>query len=208
MPHFNVGIHGDDLDEACDALSDADIPYGVTEWAGSDGSYELLVAVVDAESADEALTRVREQLPVERSYTLGPTARPPLPEKFARRRLPPRDVAGDYRAVALRRALVAEPQAGDGLQVEAAHLYDDAVRILYALPPEIDRGDDGWHPAMLLLEDDLGTEYHACGGGSGGHRKAGGTPVVHGHTWFTPAVPEAARRLTVSTLAGDVTLDL
>jgi hypothetical protein len=209
MPLFNVGIHGDDLDEACVALGEADIACGETGWSGSDGSYELLVACIDAESADEALARVRDHLPTGRRYTLGPTARPPLPEKFARRRPPPRDLEGMYRAPALRRALVAEPQAADGLRVEAVHLYDDAVRVMHVLPSEIDRGnDDDWDPTLMVLTDDVGTEYHSRGGGSGGYRGPDGVKVTHGHTWFTPAVPDTARRLTVGFLAGDVTFDL
>jgi hypothetical protein len=210
MPRFNVGIHGDDLVEACEALSEADIAYGETGWSGSDGSYELLVAHIDAESADEALARVREHLPSERQYTVGPTASPPLPEKFARRSSPPRDLGREYQALALRRALVAEPQTGDGLRVEAVHLYDDAVRILYVLPSEIDRDHErgGCNPRLVVLADDLGTEYHARGGGSGGHRSPDGVEVIHGHTWFTPAVPDAAQRLTVATLVGDVIFDL
>ena len=209
MPHFNVGIHGDDLDAASEALSGAGIACREGGWSGSGGGYHLLVAFVEVDSADEALARVREQLPSGRQYTLGPTARPPLPEQFARRRSPPQDRAENYRALALRRALVVEPQTGHELRVEAVHFYDDAVRVLYVHPSEIDRGDDErWDPTLMLLADDLGTEYHVHGGGSGGHRGPAGQGVTHGHTWFMPAVPAAARRLTVTTLSGDVTFDL
>lgn len=60
----------------------------------------------------------------------------------------------------------------------------------------------------MILTDDLGTEYYATSGGSGGHRGPSGVEVTHGHTWFKPAVPTAARRLTVATLIGDVEFDL
>ena len=209
MPRFNVGIHGDHLDRAEEALHSASVPAGRTEGSGSTGSYDSLVAHVDAESPDDALARVREQLPRDCGYTLGPTISPPLPPKFARARPSVRpDVDMEYRGLALQRALVAEPQDGDGMRVEAVHLYEDAVRVHYVVPFGEDHDDPESRETHMLLTDNLGTEYYPTGGGSGGMRGPSGREVSHGHNWFKPAVPDTARRLTVATLVGDVTFDL
>ena len=103
---------------------------------------------------------------------------------------------------------MAEPQDGDGLRVEAVHLYEDSVRVHYVLPFGEDHDDPESRETRMLLTDDLGTEYYPTGGGSGGMRGPSGREVSHGHTWFKPAVPDTARRLTVATVVGDVTFDL
>lgn len=212
MSRFNVGVHGDDLDRACDALQGAGISAGRTVGGGSDGAVDALVAHIDAETSDTALARVREQLPPDGGYTLGPTVAPPIPAKFSKKlrssRLPVD--AREYRALELQRVLVAERQTGDQLRVQAVHLYEDAVRVHYVLPLGMDHDgpEGGWHPTRMLLTDDLGTEYYPDGGGSSGRRGPSGEEVTHGHNWFTPAVPDAAGRLTVATPVGDVTFDL
>jgi hypothetical protein len=117
--------------------------------------------------------------------------------------------ARDFRALELQCALVAEPQSSNELRVQALHLYEDAVRVDYVLPPGIDRdAPENWDSTRMLLTDDLGTEYYPGGGGAGGRGGPGIQEITHGYDWFTPAVPEAARRLTVATLSGEVTLDL
>jgi hypothetical protein len=209
MPRYNVGVHGDDLDAAEGALHSAGILAGHTERAGSDESYEYLVARVDAGSPDEALSLVRDRLPREGRYTLGPTISPRLPEKFARAARTARtDADMEYRGLALKRALVATAQQSGRLRIEAVHLYEDSVRVMYVLPFGEDDDDFERRESHMLLTDDLGTEYYSTGGGSGGVRGPSGRQISHGHTWFKPAVPGAARRLTVATLVGDVTFDL
>lgn len=212
MPRFNVGIHGDDLDRASDALQAGRISAGRTVGGGFGGAVDVLVAHIDAETPDAALARVREQLPPDGGYTLGPTEAPPVPAKFFKQRRSSRLPADarEYRALELRRVLVAEPQTGDQLRVQAVHLYEDAMRVDYVLPLGMDHDgpEGGWHPTRMLLTDDLGTEYYPGGGGFGGRGGLSGEEVTHGHNWFAPAVPDAAGRLTVATLFGDVTFDL
>lgn len=144
MPRFNVGIYGDpgDLDEAEVALEDRGIAAGRLEGSGSDGSFDVLIAYVDDETPEGAMAGVRKHLPPDRLYTVGPTVSRGIPEKFARRRpVGSPDLDMEYRALAIRRALVAKPQNGDGLHVEAVHLYEDAVRVHYVLPVRLDRDD-------------------------------------------------------------------
>lgn len=210
MPRYIVGIHGDDLDPAEDALQRGGISAGRTEGTGSGGAFDVLVAHIDAETAEAALARVAEQLPPDGRYTLGPTVGAPIPAKFLDERRssrPPRD-AGKYRALQLQRALAAEPQVGDRVLVQGVELFEDAVRVHFALPQgEGDDEEGGWHQTRMLLTDDLGTEYYPAGGGSGG-TSGDGWSAFHGHNWFTPAVPDAASRLTVATPFGDITFDL
>ena len=210
MPRYIVGIHGEHLDSAEGALRRGGISAGRTEGSGSGGSYEVLVARIDAETADAALARVREQLPPDGSYTVGPTVGAPIPAKFLdeRRTSAPHGDVGRYRALELRRALVAEPQVGDQVRVQGVDLFEDAVRVHFALPQgEGDDEEGGWHQTRMLLTDDVGTEYYPAGGGSGGGGGEGWL-ALHGHNWFTPAVPDVASRLTVATVFGDVTFNL
>ena len=213
MPRFNVGIHGDgnDLDEAEVGLDDAGIAAGRLEGSGSGGSFDVLIAHVDDATPEGAMAEVRKHLPPDGRYTLGPTVSGHIPEKFAKRRpVSSPDLDMEYRALEIRRALVPEPQTGEGIHVEAVHLYEDSVRVHYVLPIRLDRDDveGARHPTRLILTDDVGTDYYPISGGSGGHRGPSGVEVRHGYTWFKPAVPTAARRLTVATLIGDVEFDL
>lgn len=210
MPRYIVGIHGDDLDPAEDALHSGGISAGRTEGTGSSGSYDVVVARIDAETADAALARVREHLPPDGSYTLGPTVGRPIRAKFLdeRRASAPNEDMRKYRALELQRALVAEPQVGDQVRVQGVDLFEDAVRVHFALPQgEGDDEEGSWDQTRMLLTDDVGTEYYPAGGGSGGGG-GNGWLALHGHNWFTPAVPDGASRLTVATLFGDLTFEL
>jgi hypothetical protein len=104
----------------------------------------------------------------------------------------------------------------DGLVVCFA--YDDPVDVELNIPLEFyDRA--GREPPLdrLLAEaraqggnlrpgisvcDDLGTEYREAGSAEGG------VQTVHGEKSFTPAVPPGSRRLTISTYAGSVEIDI
>ncbi len=81
MPWFKVEIQGDDgLGRVRTALNDADIPTigPVSTGCGDAGSFEgtrlagWMLAVVDADSAEDAEAHVRENLPGN-DYDVGPT---------------------------------------------------------------------------------------------------------------------------------------
>jgi hypothetical protein len=211
MLRFTVEIRGDrdQLDRALDALVDAGIGATRREGGGRGRTINHLAAHPHADSAEAAIAEIRQHIPADGDYTLGPANPAPLPGPLLGEpgSAPPAGIER-YRALALRRVLVAETQTGDQLRVQAVHLYEDAVRVHFVLPQGM--GDDeegGWHGSRMALTDDLGTQYYPAGGGSGG-TSGDGWSAFHAHNWFTPAVPGGASRLTVATLVGDLTFDL
>lgn len=112
------------------------------------------------------------------------------------------------------RALTVDPQPGSLVQILAVELFDDGLVVHYTHdqepesiePKSVSDSDlmlkafEPW--ASIRVEDDLGTEYHQHGGGGGGVK------VVHSSFSFSPAVPDAARTLRISSRSGTVELPL
>jgi hypothetical protein len=119
-------------------------------------------------------------------------------------------------------------QQGSAVQILAVELYDDGLAVCFAYddPVEVEsniplefyeragreppldrllaeaRAQGGNLSPDISVRDDLGTEYREAGS------VEGGVQTVHGEKSFTPAVPPASRRLTISTYAGSVEIDL
>lgn len=116
-----------------------------------------------------------------------------------------------FRGQRFLQALAFEPQPGAEVQLLAVELFDDGLVVHYSFEQsqeefeasfDEDPLDDLGAPQGLKVEDDLGTEYrHRSGGG-------GSAGVVRSSYSFTPAVPEAARILRISTRSGTVELPL
>jgi hypothetical protein len=110
----------------------------------------------------------------------------------------------------LLRVLTAERQPGSRVQILAAELFDDGLVIHYTYDQdsesveaiESDRMLQAEPWARIRVADDLGTEYHENSGGGGGMK------VLHSALTFTPAVPDAARVLRISSRSGSVELTL
>lgn len=115
----------------------------------------------------------------------------------------------------LRRVVVGPPERRGGVRVIGFELYDDGVVIrwhLARLPPndegrvadlpdEVEGGESARRPRApsFSLHDDCGTPYRGHSGGAGSARSSPGARVSSGHRIFTPAAPEAARRLWAMT---------
>jgi hypothetical protein len=128
----------------------------------------------------------------------------------------------------LRRALPAPRQQGSPVQILAVEFYDDGLVVCFAYddPVEVElniplefyeragreppldrllaeaRAQGGNLRPGISVHDDLGTEYREAGSAEGG------VQTVHGEKSFTPAVPPGSRRLTISTYAGSVEIDI
>lgn len=128
----------------------------------------------------------------------------------------------------LRRALPAPRQQGSAVQILAVEFYADGLVVCFAYddPVEVElniplefyeragreppldrllaeaRAQGGNLRPGISVHDDLGTEYREAGSAEGG------VQTVHGEKSFTPAVPPASRRLTISTYAGSVEIDI
>lgn len=158
---------------------------------------------------------------------------PPLEQEVMKRAFARRHEAGGGERVVFRgdeflRALPVEPQPGAAAQVLAVelygdglvvhHTYDDPVDVrpripfefydLAGLEPPIEEllaeaeAEGGNLSPNISLTDDLGTDY------IGGLVGEGGVEVRHGESHFTPAVPDAATRLIVSSYAATVEVRL
>lgn len=126
------------------------------------------------------------------------------------------------------RAVAAPPQPNAPVQITSVELYADGLIVNFVVPDPSD-----WQPEVPLqlyeragmdppierltekakraggnlapsisVDDDAGTEYKWCEGG------VSGVQVQRGAHTFTPAVPDAASGLRISTYAGTVQLDL
>jgi hypothetical protein len=128
----------------------------------------------------------------------------------------------------LRRAVPAPRQQGSAVQILTVEFYDDGLVVCFAYddPVEVElniplefyeragreppldrllgeaRAQGGNLRPGISVHDDLGTEYGEAGGAEGG------VQTVHGEKSFTPAVPPGSRRLTISTYAGSVEIDI
>ncbi|HEY2053272.1 MAG TPA: hypothetical protein VGH14_04980 [Solirubrobacterales bacterium] len=135
---------------------------------------------------------------------------------------------GHFGGEEFQRAVAVGPQPGAPVQILAVELYSDGIAVRYAfddpvraepmlplhlyelagIEPPLEellaeaRAEGGNLAPDVSVHDDLGTEY------MGGEGRRGGVQVAFGEACFAPAVPAAARRLTVSTYAGTVEVDL
>jgi hypothetical protein len=155
----------------------------------------------------------------------------PLEQEVMQRAVAERREGGErprFRGEEFRRARAVAPQPGNVVQVLAAELYGDGLIVRYTYDDPVDVGSPiplhyydlaGVEPPLdeliaeaeaaggnlepgIAVRDDLGTRYVHAGWGRGG------VQVAHGEAQFTPAVPDAATRLIVSSYAGAVEVDL
>jgi hypothetical protein len=128
----------------------------------------------------------------------------------------------------LHRVLPVPRQQGSPVQILAVELYDDGVVVCFAYDDPVDvelniplefydrvgreppldrllaeaRAQGGNLRPGISIHDDLGTEYREAASAEGG------VQTVHGEKSFTPAVPPGSRRLTISSYAGSVDIDI
>jgi hypothetical protein len=114
------------------------------------------------------------------------------------------------------RCVPGPPERKQGLRVLSVDLFEDGVAVHIQLARRGRDADDGFRPLpdevepnaartprdrpiLASLQDDVGTAYIGLGGGGGGSgsNHADGPLVRHYGSTFAPAVPPAARRLTV-----------
>jgi hypothetical protein len=103
-----------------------------------------------------------------------------------------------FQGLELRRVVLVPPQEDERVRVQSVELFEDAVSLRWVLPSGLEwpetaaEGMFGLRNGSFALRDDVGTEYRLAGS------IAGKFPVVaHGTSFFTPAVPEHASRLTI-----------
>lgn len=125
---------------------------------------------------------------------LAPKEREEL--RAAQKRFEARMRAPEFQGGHFLRALPVEVRPGSEIQILAVELFDDGLVIHFS------HDEAEQLPLELLVEDDLGTEYYESGG------SAGGVQVAHGSLTFTPAAPEGARILRVTSSSGTVKLPL
>jgi hypothetical protein len=128
----------------------------------------------------------------------------------------------------LRRVPTVPRQQGSPVQILAVELYDDGVVVCFAYDDPVDvelniplefydragreppldrllaeaRAQGGNLRPAISVRDDLSTEYHDAGSAEGG------VQAVHGEKFFTPAPPPGSSRLTISSYAGSVEIDI
>jgi hypothetical protein len=111
------------------------------------------------------------------------------------------------------RAIAAPPQPGAAMRVLALMLYEDGFYVEQTNekePPSLEDLESAEsyfardEKPEFQVEDDLGTEYFASGGGGWG----GGIRVSRGSLGFAPAPPPSARLLRITSESGTVEFDL
>lgn len=195
----------------------------IVEATPRDAERIQLSTATGESSSDDAVLRTDGVL-VEQYSTIGMSAEieiagaeEPSPEQEEQMRL----AMARFEAKAMRphfegrrflRALPCDPLPGAEVQVLAAELFDDGLVVRYTFdrkpqPPELPEDGDPFFDGFsgdteVRIEDDLGTDYFGGDGGGGGHE------VIHCAASFSPAVPDGARLLRITTRSGTVELPL
>lgn len=118
-----------------------------------------------------------------------------------------------FRGLHMLRAITnPEQQANAGnIVVQAVFLYEDGVGVHFVILGDLGTPQSAEEAQLnpmgnmaLGLTDDVGTEYAMQAGSWGG----GSNEIFRQTTFFSPAVPEGARRLTVMSTAGALDFEL